>query len=433
MRSSAWQRSERPPNAVHSARSRSSASSPASSGASVPGSGSSSVSVGTTRADDAQRAQAFAARGRGEPRAHALGVLQPVEVLDQPQPGGLDHVGGVGPLEPVRAGDRPDEPVEPLHEPVPGRLIARRGGPHELPDIRHGRLLSHRRTRRERTRPGAGSATLRMFGLCGHLAQPERAEGALIHARCIAAAARRALSGYEPSHSCIRPRARSTPAWPPRCTPPTARVLDRHLRLAADVTGLPVRRLCLEGTAEQLARPDVGAARAVRAAARADRDGARGGARAGAGGRPAASASIAAAVAAGALSPDDAMRLVVAAQPRARRGQGERRPGRGLRRAAPAGRRRSSGARRAMPLAASAFGGLVSDPEAIRAALAAPAGAAVGWPACLHALQAGRGERAAGARAAGGLPAPPAWSTPICPRRPPDRAPTSRPLTPAAA
>src|SRR5262245_41906985 len=36
------------------------------------------------------------------------------------------------------------------------------------------------------------------------------------------------------------------------------RLVDRYLRLAADVTGLPVRRLCLEGSAGQLERPDVG-------------------------------------------------------------------------------------------------------------------------------------------------------------------------------
>jgi malonyl CoA-acyl carrier protein transacylase len=177
-------------------------------------------------------------------------------------------------------------------------------------------------------------------------------------------------------------------------------LLDRHLRLAADVTGLRVRRLCLEGTAEQLARPDVGQPAqfalmlALTEVARDE------------GIEPAFVAGrglgeIAAAVAAGALSAEDGMRLAVL---RSRvLGHGDDAAGAALRRRAAAMPWRPA----RVPLAAGAFGGLVRDPEAIRAALSAPA-AATGWPECLHALEAagataflelGPGRAAAGSRA----------------------------------
>src|SRR4051794_41303420 len=84
-------------------------------------------------------------------------------------------------------------------------------------------------------------------------------------------------------------------------------LLDRHLRLADDVTGLPVRRFCLEG---QLDRPDVGAP-ALLALQLALTDVARS-----EGVEPALVAGhglgeYAAAVAAGVLAAPDAMRLLV--------------------------------------------------------------------------------------------------------------------------
>jgi acyl transferase domain-containing protein len=158
-------------------------------------------------------------------------------------------------------------------------------------------------------------------------------------------------------------------------------LLDRHLRLAAHVTGLPVRRLCLEGTAEQLARPDVGQpalfALLLALTEVARDEGVEPGLVAGRG-----LGEIAAAVVAGALTEEDGMRLVAL---RSRvLGQGDATG------ACAALRRRAaamtwSPAR--LPLAAGAFGGLVRDPGAIRAALAEPA-AATGWPACLRALEA---------------------------------------------
>jgi malonyl CoA-acyl carrier protein transacylase len=155
-------------------------------------------------------------------------------------------------------------------------------------------------------------------------------------------------------------------------------VLDRHLRLAADVTGLPVRRLCLEGSAEQLARPDVGQP-ALFALCLALTDVARE-----QGLEPAMVAGrglgeLAAAVAAGALDAADGMRLValrsrVLAYPDAKTA---------LARKAAALTWRPA----AIPVALNAFGGLVREPAAIRAGVVAANGRA-GWHDCLNALSA---------------------------------------------
>jgi [acyl-carrier-protein] S-malonyltransferase len=155
-------------------------------------------------------------------------------------------------------------------------------------------------------------------------------------------------------------------------------VLDRHLRLAADVTGLPVRRWCLEGSAEQLARPDVGQPAlfalclALTEVARAH------------GLEPALAAGrgvgeLAAAVTAGALDAADGMRLV------ALRSRVLAHPGGGdalARRAAAMAWRPA-----VIPVALNAFGGLVTEPEAIRSGLVVPNGAG-SWHDCLNALTA---------------------------------------------
>jgi malonyl CoA-acyl carrier protein transacylase len=159
-------------------------------------------------------------------------------------------------------------------------------------------------------------------------------------------------------------------------------LLDRHLRLAADVTGLPVRRLCLEGSAEQLGRPDVGQP-ALFALCLALTDVARAH-----GLEPAMAAGrgvgeLAAAVAAGALTAADGMRLVAMRSRVLCYDGGEAAL---ARRAAamvwyPA----------AIPVALNAFGGLVTEPEAIRSGIvAASRGGAVqaSWLDCLNALTA---------------------------------------------
>ena len=133
-------------------------------------------------------------------------------------------------------------------------------------------------------------------------------------------------------------------------------VLDRHLRLATDVTGLPVRRLCLaltEVAREQGLDPAMTAGRGV--------------------------GELAAAVAAGALDAADGMRLV-ALRSRVRGYDGGE--------AALARRAAAMVWRPAtVPIALNAFGGLVTEPEAIRSGLVAPNGAG-SWHDCLHALTA---------------------------------------------
>src|SRR5919204_569562 len=84
----------------------------------------------------AQGAQRLVPGGRRQPGADPFGVAQTVQVLDQPQPGGLAHIGGVGAAEAVGAGDRPDQAAEARDQPLPGPLVALGGGA----DRPHGRL-----------------------------------------------------------------------------------------------------------------------------------------------------------------------------------------------------------------------------------------------------------------------------------------------------
>jgi [acyl-carrier-protein] S-malonyltransferase len=164
-------------------------------------------------------------------------------------------------------------------------------------------------------------------------------------------------------------------------------LLDRHLRLADEVTGLPVRRSCLNGTAEQLDRPDV-AAPALLAFQLALTEMARS-----EGVEPALVAGhglgeYAAAVAAGVLAAPDAMRLLVLASRLlgAAREDGDLQAVRGaLARRGAALEWRTA----AVPMAVNAFGGLVRRPEAIRTALVTQAGAPVAWAECRNALAAG--------------------------------------------
>ena len=164
-------------------------------------------------------------------------------------------------------------------------------------------------------------------------------------------------------------------------------ILDRHLRLAANVTGLPVRRFLLEGTAEQLARPDIGEpalfAMALALTEIAREEGLEPGLVAGQG-----LGEFAAAVAADALAAEDAMRLVVVRS----RLLGAARENGDLAAARAALARRATTVEwrpARIPLASNAFGGLIQDAEAIRTALVAHAGAAVGWTESVHALLAG--------------------------------------------
>lgn len=68
--------------------------------------------------------QAFVPRRRGQPGSDALGLLQPLEVFHESEPGRLYDVGGVGVTEVVGACHRPHQPGVALDEFVPGGLVS---------------------------------------------------------------------------------------------------------------------------------------------------------------------------------------------------------------------------------------------------------------------------------------------------------------------
>src|SRR5204863_9863554 len=63
-------------------------------------------------------------RRRGEPGAELFRLADSVEVLDEPQPRRLSHVGRVVMRQPVRASGCPDEAREAVDDLVPGDLVA---------------------------------------------------------------------------------------------------------------------------------------------------------------------------------------------------------------------------------------------------------------------------------------------------------------------
>jgi hypothetical protein len=68
----------------------------------------------------AQERQALAGGDRRQPAAEAFRIVQGVQPLEHPQPGGLDDVGRVRLLQAVARGDGPDEGAVPGHQLVPG-------------------------------------------------------------------------------------------------------------------------------------------------------------------------------------------------------------------------------------------------------------------------------------------------------------------------
>ena len=72
----------------------------------------------------AQVAQGFVARRHGEPAPEALRVPDGIEVLQEPQPRGLDDVGRRVGGEAIATGDPPEERAEAVDQLVPRRLIA---------------------------------------------------------------------------------------------------------------------------------------------------------------------------------------------------------------------------------------------------------------------------------------------------------------------
>jgi hypothetical protein len=79
--------------------------------------------------------QALAAHCRRQPGSYPLGVAQPWQVLDQAQPGDLDHIGGVGPLEAVAAGHGPEQVGVAVDKGVPRGLVAVGGSLDQAADV----------------------------------------------------------------------------------------------------------------------------------------------------------------------------------------------------------------------------------------------------------------------------------------------------------
>ena len=66
-----------------------------------------------------QAAEALIPRGRREPGAHAIGVLDSIDVLEQAQPCGLGDVSGVALRQLEFCGNGPDEPRKLIDEALP--------------------------------------------------------------------------------------------------------------------------------------------------------------------------------------------------------------------------------------------------------------------------------------------------------------------------
>jgi hypothetical protein len=95
-----------------------------------------------------EAAQALVARRRGQPRAHPVGVLDTVDVLDQPHPRDLEDVRGVALPQLEVPGDRPDEPAVLGDELFPGAGITLAGPPDQSGHVQISdvRLFSRHRT-----------------------------------------------------------------------------------------------------------------------------------------------------------------------------------------------------------------------------------------------------------------------------------------------
>jgi hypothetical protein len=88
--------------------------------------------------------QALVAGRRREPASDPLRVFDPVDVLEQSEPGGLDHIGGVDFGQPEVPGHGPDKPRVLIDEAIPRRLVSGCRLPHEARDVRGGVHIARR-------------------------------------------------------------------------------------------------------------------------------------------------------------------------------------------------------------------------------------------------------------------------------------------------
>jgi hypothetical protein len=92
-----------------------------------------------------QVTQALVSCGRRQPAADSLRILNPVYVLEQPQPGRLDDVRGVGIGEPEVPRHRPDQPGVLIDQAFPRAFVACCRPAHQPASIRGAALVRRRR------------------------------------------------------------------------------------------------------------------------------------------------------------------------------------------------------------------------------------------------------------------------------------------------
>jgi len=85
--------------------------------------------------------QALIPRGGREPGAHAIGILDAVDVLEQSQPGRLGDVSGIALPQPEFPGNGPDEPGELINQAFPRLSVPASGASYQPRDTRGTKIL----------------------------------------------------------------------------------------------------------------------------------------------------------------------------------------------------------------------------------------------------------------------------------------------------
>ena len=88
-----------------------------------------------------EAAQALVPGRGGQPGAHPGWVVEPVDVLEQAQPRGLEHVRGIALDQLEIPGHRPDQPGVLVEQALPGQLVPVRRAPDDLGYVPGGRAV----------------------------------------------------------------------------------------------------------------------------------------------------------------------------------------------------------------------------------------------------------------------------------------------------
>jgi hypothetical protein len=78
-----------------------------------------------------QNPKAFPSCGRRQPGADALGLLDPIKMLQQAKPGRLEDISGIGGVKSMPPCDSPNGGSEPFDQGIPGILVPGPGGLYE--------------------------------------------------------------------------------------------------------------------------------------------------------------------------------------------------------------------------------------------------------------------------------------------------------------